>query len=158
MGATRDMLDLRILDLLQRDALLTADELAQRLPLSASAIARRIRRLRESGVIAEDVSVLSEQVGPFLSAVVQVQMDRHALAAVEALRRRLTASPHVQLFLDVSGTFDLLLLVTVRDMAAFNDFTDTMLGADPVVRRYETSFVKRRRKFSLALPLDTDSE
>lgn len=157
MGATRDMLDLRILDLLQRDALLTADELAQRLPLSASAIARRIRRLRESGVIAEDVSVLSEQVGPFLSAVVQVQMDRHALAAVEALRRRLVASPQVQLYLEISGTFDLMLLVTVRDMDAFNDFVDTMLGADPVVRRYETSFVKRRRKFSTALPLDVEA-
>lgn len=156
MGATRDTLDLRILDLLQRDALLTADELAQRLPLSASAIARRIRRLRESGVIAEDVSVLSEQVGPFLSAVVQVQMDRHALAAVEALRRRLVASPYVQLYLEISGTFDLMLLVTVRDMDAFNDFVDTMLGADPVVRRYETSFVKRRRKFSTALPLDVE--
>lgn len=157
MGATRDTLDLRILDLLQRDALLTADELAQRLPLSASAIARRIRRLRESGVIAEDVSVLSEQVGPFLSAVVQVQMDRHALAAVEALRRRLVASPYVQLYLEISGTFDLMLLVTVRDMDAFNDFVDTMLGADPVVRRYETSFVKRRRKFSTALPLDVEA-
>jgi DNA-binding Lrp family transcriptional regulator len=157
MSATRDMLDLRILDLLQRDALLTADELAQRLPLSASAIARRIRRLRESGVIAEDVSVLSEQVGPFLSAVVQVQLDRHALAAVEALRRRLVASPHVQLYLEISGTFDLMLLVTVRDMDAFNDFVDTMLGADPVVRRYETSFVKRRRKFSTALPLDVEA-
>lgn len=157
MGATRDMLDLRILDLLQRDALLTADELAQRLPLSASAIARRIRRLRESGVIAEDVSVLSEQVGPFLSAVVQVQMDRHALAAVEALRRRLVASPQVQLYLEISGTFDLMLVVTVRDMDAFNDFVDTMLAADPVVRRYETSFVKRRRKFSTALPLDVEA-
>lgn len=158
MGAVRDTLDLRILDLLQHDALLTADALAQLLPLSASAIARRIRRLRESGAITGDVAVLSEEVGPFLSAVVQVQMDRHALAAVEALRRRLAASPHVQLFLDVSGTFDLLLLVTVKDMAAFNDFTDTMLGADPVVRRYESSFVKRRRKFSLALPLDIDAE
>lgn len=157
MSATRDSLDLRILALLQHDALLTADALAQTLPLSASAIARRIRRLRESGAIVGDVAVLSEEVGPFLSAVVQVQMDRHALAAVEALRRRLTASPHVQLFLDISGAFDLLLLVTVKDMAAFNDFADTMLGADPVVRRYETSFVKRRRKFSLALPLGDDA-
>ena len=81
-------------------------------------------------------------------------MDRHALAAVEALKRRLAASPHVQLFLEVAGAFDLLLLVIVRDMDAFNEFTDTMLGADPVVRRYESNFVKRRRKFSLALPLD----
>jgi Lrp/AsnC family transcriptional regulator, leucine-responsive regulatory protein len=157
-GAVRDQLDLRILALLQENALFTADQLAQRLPLSASAIARRIRRLRERGAIAGDVAVLSDEVGSFLSAVVHVQMDRHALAAVEALRRRLAASPYVQLFLDVSGTFDLMLLVTVKDMDAFNGFCDAMLADDPVVRRYETSFVKRRRKFSLALPLDSEAD
>ena len=154
MTVNRDSLDLRILDLLQHDALLTADELAAKLPLSASAIARRVRRLRESGAILADVSVLSESIGSFLSAVVQVQMDRHSLAAVDALRRRLIASPNVQLLLDVSGTFDLMLLVTARDMEGFNDFCDAMLADDSVVRRYESSFVKRRRKFSHALPLD----
>lgn len=154
MGAAIDKLDLSILNLLQQDALMTAEAIALQVPLSPSAIARRVRRLRESGVIAADVAVLSEEAGPFLSAVVQVQMDRHALAAVEALRRRLIASPNVQLFLEVSGAFDLMLLVTVRDMDEYNAFTDAMLGDDPVVRRYESSFVKRRRKFSLALPLD----
>jgi DNA-binding Lrp family transcriptional regulator len=154
MGAAIDKLDLGILNLLQQNALMTAEAIALQVPLSPSAIARRVRRLRESGVIAADVAVLSEEAGPFLSAVVQVQMDRHALAAVEALRRRLIASPNVQLFLEVSGAFDLMLLVTVRDMDEYNAFTDAMLGDDPVVRRYESSFVKRRRKFSLALPLD----
>lgn len=155
MGAGRDTLDLRILDRLQANALLTADELAADLPLSPSAIARRIRRLRESGVIAGDVAVLSDAIGPFLSAFIHIQLDRHALAAVEALRRRLTASPHVQLFMEVSGAFDVVLLVTVADMEAFNAFADEVLAGDPVVRRYESSFVKKRRKFSLALPIQT---
>lgn len=154
MRAVRDKLDLQILELLQGNALLTADELAASLPLSASAIARRIRRLRETGVIAGDVAVLSEAVGPFLSAFVHIQLDRHALAAVEALRRRLTASPHVQLYMEITGAFDVVLLVTVADMEGFNTFADAELAGDPVVRRYETSFVKKRRKFSLALPLD----
>ncbi|NML07669.1 Lrp/AsnC family transcriptional regulator [Sphingomonas sp. G-3-2-10] len=158
MSATRDKMDLRILERLQVNALLTADELAAELPLSASAIARRIRKLRETGVIAGDVAVLSDSVGPFLSAFIHIQLDRHALAAVEALRRRLTASPHVQLYMEISGAFDLVLLVTVTGMEAFNEFADAQLAGDPVVRRYETSFVKRKRKFSLALPLETDSE
>jgi DNA-binding Lrp family transcriptional regulator len=158
MSAMRDTMDLRILERLQVNALLTADELAAELPLSASAIARRIRKLRETGVIAGDVAVLSDSVGPFLSAFIHIQLDRHALAAVEALRRRLTASPHVQLYMEISGAFDLVLLVTVTGMEAFNEFADAQLAGDPVVRRYETSFVKRKRKFSLALPLETDSE
>lgn len=158
MGVTRDAMDLRILERLQTNALLTADELAAELPLSSSAIARRIRKLRETGIIAGDVTVLSDAVGPFLSAFIHIQLDRHALAAVDALRRRLTASPHVQLYMEISGAFDLVLLVTVADMEAFNEFADAQLAGDPVVRRYETSFVKRKRKFSLALPLETDGE
>jgi len=156
MGAVRDSLDIRLLALLQGNALLTADELARELPLSPSAIARRIRRLRETGVIVADVAVVSDSVGPFLSALVHIQLDRHALAAVEALRRRLTASPHVQLYMEIAGAFDVVLLVTVADMDAFNAFADAELAGDPVVRRYETSFVKKKRKLSLALPLDSD--
>ena len=154
IGKSLDTLDLRLLGLLQANALLTADQLAESLPLSASAIARRVRRLRESGAIAAEVAVVSDAIGGFLSALIHVQLDRHALDQIAALRRRLTASANVQLHLEVSGTFDLVLLVTVADMDSFNEFTDTMLAGDRVVRRYETSFVKRRRKFSAALPLD----
>jgi Lrp/AsnC family transcriptional regulator, leucine-responsive regulatory protein len=157
VAVTLDTLDLRILDRLQRDALLTADALAEDLPLSASAIARRIRRLRDGGAIAGDVSVLADDIGRSLSALVHVQFDRHALSAIQALHRRLVASPQVQMVLEVAGTFDIVLLVTVADMDAFNAFTDTLLAADPVVRRYETSFVKRRRKFTTARPLAAEA-
>ncbi|MBB4837584.1 DNA-binding Lrp family transcriptional regulator [Sphingomonas kyeonggiensis] len=150
---TNDDMDLRILALLQEDALMTADLLAEKLPLSPSAIARRIRRMRADGTIAADVSIVSEEVGPFLSALVHVQFDRHSLDALQGLQRRLIASPHVQLVAEVTGSFDLVLVVSARDMDAFNALVDSLLGNDPVVRRYETSFFKRRRKFTPALPL-----
>lgn len=150
---TTDELDLRILELLQQDALMTADALAERLPLSPSAIARRIRRMRADGTIAADMAVVSEEVGPFLSALVQIQLDRHSLDALQAFHRRLAACPNVQLQLEVTGAFDVALLVTARDMESFNALVDSLLGREPVVRRYESSFVKRRRKFTTALPL-----
>ena len=148
-----DEIDIRILELLQRDALLTADALAERLPLSASAITRRVRRMRADGTIAGDVSIVSDGAGKFLSALVLVQLDRHSTDAIDALRRRLLANLHVQMLLDVSGAFDLVLLIVARDMDAYNAIADSLLEDDPVVRRFETSFVKKRRKFSAALPL-----
>lgn len=150
---TNDDMDLRILALLQQDALITADSLAERLPLSPSAIARRVRRMRGDGTVTADVAVVAEEVGPFLSALVHVQFDRHSLDAVQHFQRRLLASPHVQMVLEITGSFDLVLLVSARDMESFNALVDSLLGGDPVVRRYETSFVKRRRKFTPALPL-----
>lgn len=155
MRKTLDKLDLRVLACLQEDNLQTADQLAQKVGRSPSAIARRVRRLRASGAIAADVSLLSEEAaGHPLFAIVQVQLERHAPQAADLLRRRLVASPNVQLSLDVSGAFDILLLVVAADMDAYNAFAESHLAEHPAVRRFETSFVKRRAKASLAIPLE----
>ena len=154
LGKSLDALDIRLLDCLQQDNLLTADALAERVGLSPSAIARRLRRLRKTGAIAADVAIVSDEAaGNPLFMLVQVQLERHALPDVAALRRRLAACANVQLLLDVSGTIDIVLLVVARDLDAFNAFADEMLASDRAVRRYETSLVKSRRKTSLAMPL-----
>ncbi|MCU0891591.1 MAG: Lrp/AsnC family transcriptional regulator [Sandarakinorhabdus sp.] len=150
-----DEFDRQLLALLQEDGLATAEQLAGQVPLSPSAIARRVRRLRADGVIAATRAVLSEQVaGRRLRALVMVQLHDHAPAAgLAALRQRLMARAEVQMCLEVSGQHDLVLLVSVADMPAFNAFADAELAGDPVVRRYETSFVKKALKHTTAVPL-----
>ena len=149
-----DRYDRELLHWLQRDVLRTAEDLSRDVALSPSAITRRVRRMREDGTIVADVSIVSDRVGSFLSALVDIQLDRHALPHVDALLRRLDATPQVQTILEVSGAFDLTLMVVVADMAEYNRFADAMLANDPVIRRYETRFVKKRRKWSAARPLD----
>jgi Lrp/AsnC family leucine-responsive transcriptional regulator len=150
-----DALDLNLLACLQEDNQLTADLLAEKVGRSPSAVARRLRRLRSTGAIAADVALVSEQaVGHPLSAIIHIQLERHALNEVEGFKRQLVACENVQFCLEISGAFDILLLVVVPDMTAFNDFADDLLAGQRGVRRYETSFVKRRLKASLALPLD----
>ena len=155
MRNTLDPLDLKLLDCLQHDNQLKADALAEHIGLSSSAVARRLRQLRVNKVITADVSVVSEQaLGKPLSAIVHIQLERHALTEVAAFRRQLAASDNVQFCLEISGTFDILILVVVAGMEAFNSFADDVLAGQRAVRRYETSFVKRRLKASLALPLE----
>jgi len=155
MRHSLDALDHRLLAAMQENNLLTADQLAERVGRSPSAIARRLRRLRESGAIAADISVLSDvAAGHPLSAIVHIQLERHAPQEGDRLRRRLVASPNVQLLLDIAGTFDILALVVARDMAAYNEFADATLAEHPAVRRFETSFVKKRVKATLAFPID----
>ena len=151
-----DPYDLALLARLQKDALQTADELAEHVPLSASAIARRVRRMRDDGTIRANVAEVSEKIRPFLSALVDIQLDRHALPDLEKLLRKLTGDPHVQALMEVTGGADLVLLVVVRDMEAYNRFADEILAGDPIVRRYETRFIKKRRKYSTALPIIPD--
>ena len=154
MARRLDGLDRKLLACLQSDNLQTAERLADQVGRSPSAVARRLRRLRASGAVAADIALVSEEAAGFpLSAIIQVQLERHAPQEGDRLRRRLTASANVQLCLDISGAFDILLLVVAADMETFNSFTADQLEGPPV-RRFETSFVKRRVKASLAVPLE----
>ena len=90
-----------------------------------------------------------------LRALVSLQLHDHAPAAGLAdLKARLQALDEVQLCLEVSGSDDMVLLVACRDMAEFNAFADAELAASPVVRRYETSFVKKEVKNRPMIRLD----
>jgi Lrp/AsnC family leucine-responsive transcriptional regulator len=149
-----DRLDLQILGALQDDNQTSAHALADRIPLSPSAILRRIRNYRASGVITADVSVLEPTLlGERISVLFLIQLERHAPPTISGFRNTLLAAPQVQVCLEVSGIYDIACLATFRNMDEFNAFADTHIAGDPVVRRYEASFVKRRMKMSTAIPL-----
>lgn len=148
-----DHLDRALLVCLQQDNLQTADRLAGQVGRSSSAVARRVRRLRAEGAIVAETAVLSDAAaGHPLTAVIHVQLERHVAHEGNLLRQRLVAHPQVQLCLDVAGTFDIVLLVVAANMDVFNAFTLALLE-QPMVRRFETSFVKKRHKATLAVPL-----
>jgi Lrp/AsnC family transcriptional regulator, leucine-responsive regulatory protein len=151
-----DSFDLQLLNQLQADADRTAEQLAEVVALSPSAIARRIRRLREGGAIARTIALPSAEIADRrLRAIIRLQLHEHEQAAELAeLRDRLKARDEVQLCLEVAGADDLVLLVACRDMSAFNDFADAELAASPIVRRYETSFVKKEIKNRPMIRLD----
>jgi Lrp/AsnC family leucine-responsive transcriptional regulator len=143
-----DSFDLKLLNELQANADRTAEQLAEVVALSPSAIARRIRRLRDSGAIARTVALVSSEiVDRRLRAIIRVQLHEHEQAAeFTEFRNRLKERDEVQLCLEVSGGDDMVLLVACRDMAEFNAFADAELAANSMVRRYETSFVKKEIK------------
>lgn len=149
-----DAYDRALLSLLQDDALLTAEELSKKVALSPSAIARRVRRLRDRRIIVADHAVVTDRIGPFVTAMVDVQLAHHGLAQIEPLLQKLSAMDEVQVIMDVAGSVDLTLIVAVRDLDAFNAFADETLAGDPAVQRYETRLIKRRRKFTTAWPIE----
>ena len=151
-----DSFDLKLLNAMQQDADRTAEELAEIIALSPSAIARRLRRLRELRAIERTVALLSQELsGKRLKALVGLQLHDHAPAAgLAELKARLQSLDEVQLCLEVSGSDDMVLLVACRDMAEFNSFADAELAGSSVVRRYETSFVKKEVKNRPMIRLD----
>jgi Lrp/AsnC family leucine-responsive transcriptional regulator len=156
MNRKLDRFDIALLNLLQADNLATAETLARDVALSASAIARRVRSLREDGLIAADMALLAPALtADRLRAIVHVQVHEHAEEkGIAGLRARLAGAGEVQLLLNIAGAFDLLVLVVTRSMADFNAFADAYFAADPAVRRYETSFVKSEIKNRPTVTLD----
>jgi Lrp/AsnC family transcriptional regulator, leucine-responsive regulatory protein len=145
-----DRFDIALLNLVQRDDGQTADALAEEVPLSPSAIARRLRRLRAEGVIARTIALLSPRmVDRRLRALVLIQLSEHAdLKGKDALEKRLVASPSVQFCYEIAGPHDIVALFDCESMSAFNGAADELLASSPTVRRYETHFVKREVKFA----------
>jgi Lrp/AsnC family leucine-responsive transcriptional regulator len=147
--AMLDRFDLALLNLVQRDDSRTADSLAADVPLSSSAIARRLRRLRSQGWIARTIALLSPKLtGRRLRAVVLVQLSEHAdRAGKQALVDRIARTTEVQFCYEIAGPYDLVLLFDCADMDEFTEIAEAVLVSNPTVRRYETSFVKRELKF-----------
>ena len=152
-----DRFDIALLNIVQADDSLTAEKFARDVPLSPSAIARRLRRLRADGWISRTIALLSRRLTDRrLRAVVLVQLSEHAnQAGKSALLKRIDAAPQVQFCYELAGANDLLLMFDCSDMAEFNEVAESVLVADPTVRRYETSFVKRELKFEPFVELTT---
>ncbi len=150
MAPVPDEFDLALLNLVQGDDSQTADQLAAQVPLSPSAIARRLRRLRSDGWIARTVALLSPRLKRGrLRAVVLVQLSQHAdHRGKQALLDRIGRTNKIQFCYEIAGTYDLVLLFDCSDMDEFTDTAESVLVSDPTVRRYETSFVKRELKFA----------
>ena len=145
-----DRFDIALLNLVQRDDGQTAESIAEKVPLSPSAIARRLRRLRSVGIIVRTIALLSPRlIERRLRAIVLIQLSEHAdLKGKNALEKRLLEAPCVQFCYEIAGPHDIIALFDCESMAAFNELADMLLASSPTVRRYETHFVKREVKFA----------
>lgn len=161
MSLRLDKLDIATLNLLQINNLATAEQLSGTLPLSPSAITRRIRRLRYEGAIERDVSILSPDFFERrLRVLIHVQLRDHGdVPALRKLWSELAASSEVQSCFEVTGGFDLAVIVVTRDVAELNQITETLLVANAAVLRFEMSFIKREIKNVTSLRLgEEDAE
>ncbi|WP_370946138.1 Lrp/AsnC family transcriptional regulator [Amycolatopsis sp. cg5] len=150
-----DRLDRAILSLLQTDARIIAETIGAKVGLSAAAVQRRIKRLRESGVIEREVAVLDPAaLGMPMTFIVTVEMERERLEVLDAFRKQVQAEEHVQQCYYVTGSADFVLVVTCRDMSEFEAFTHRMFFNNGEVRHFTTSVAMERVKVGLTLPLD----
>ncbi len=154
-----DAIDHHLLALLQADASLTNQALAEQVGVSPPTALRRVRRLMDSGLIERTVAVLSPAhlqaaTGqPQLQAVLEVTLDAQDANALEAFERQAVADDMVQQCYRVASGPDFVLVANVGDMAGYQALVQRLLTAAANVRNVRALFVVKRSKFSAALPL-----
>jgi Lrp/AsnC family leucine-responsive transcriptional regulator len=115
-----DKTDRRILDVLQRDGRISVTDLAERVGLSPTPCARRVRQLEETGLIQGYAAIVDpKRAGQTIQAIVQIKLEQHSDEIVERFRRTLIDRPEVLACYTMTGEMDFLLHVAgVRDVTS----------------------------------------
>ena len=157
MNQALDDLDIRILSILQRDGRISNADLARQISLSQPATHARLRRLEERGYIDRYVALLDrEQAGYDMLCFVRVSLEQHQIQHVERFRAAVMEMPEVMECHFVTGDFDYLLKVVVRNRKDLERFVLHRLTSIPGVARIYTSLVLSAVKSTTALPLESD--
>ena len=153
-----DAIDLALLDQLQTDASLNNQDLARRVHVSPPTCLRRVKRLRDAGLIERDVAILDTNrlaplLGHGLQAIVEITLDRQGSEEQEAFEARVVGDDAVQQCYRVSPGPDFILVVYAQDMPAYLALAQRLFTSDANVRNVKSFFSVRRAKFEPRIPL-----
>lgn len=149
-----DHLDLKLLALLQDNARTPVQELANQIGASTASVQRRLKVLREGGVIQKEVAVLDQKkLGFGVTAVVSVELERDRLDQITAFKRKARQDRQVTNFYCIAGEADFLMIVVAKDIGDYEAFTHRFFFADKNVRKFRTSIVVSTEKATLELPI-----
>ena len=149
-----DTFDKQLLQLLQQNNRMTAQEMGEMVGLSASAVQRRIARLREEKVIEADVSIISPVVaGVGVTCVVDIVLEEGHSRALEKFKSAMQQCREVMQCYYVTGTYDFVIIVNTRDMQEYEAFTNKWLVNNPQLKHFYTHVVMDRVKVGYSIPV-----
>lgn len=145
--------DWKLLELLQQDARLSNQEMAERVGMSASSCWRRVKALEEAGVIrAYRAEVDAAKAGLGFHAILHITMMRHSREVVDRFTAEVLRHDEVMECFATTGSMDYHLRVLCRDLDAFNEFMERTLFRLDGIAQVQTHLVLRQVKMRNAVP------
>ncbi|QPF90753.1 Lrp/AsnC family transcriptional regulator [Bradyrhizobium commune] len=155
MAVEYDRLDARIMTLVQSNNRLTSDEIGERVGLSATAVQRRLKKLRDSRIIEADVSIVSPKaVGRPVSMLVLVSLERERADIIDRFKQALRANAEVMSGYYVTGEADFVIIVTATDMEGYEQFTRRFFYENPDIKGFKTLVIMDRVKVGFTIPIE----
>jgi Lrp/AsnC family leucine-responsive transcriptional regulator len=150
-----DATDRAILRLLQDDGRISNVELAKAVGLSPAAMHARVRRLEADGTIARYAAVLEPETAGFdLTCFVSIAMQLHSYERVAQVREQIAAMPEVLECHHITGEYDYLLKVVLRNRRDLQRFIIERITPLPGIARIQTSLALAVVKSTTALPIE----
>ncbi|WP_266172039.1 Lrp/AsnC family transcriptional regulator [Dyella subtropica] len=155
MPTDLDKFDRKILAIVQTDARRSAELIGADIGLSASAVQRRMARLREEGVITAEVAVVDpKRVGRPLTLIVDVEVERERPELLASLKQWIATEPAIQEAWYVTGEGDYVLIITARDVEDYDALMQKLVAENANVRRFQTRVALGTLKRGLLVPVD----
>ncbi|NEU96320.1 Lrp/AsnC family transcriptional regulator [Bradyrhizobium uaiense] len=151
-----DLLDARLLDLVQRNNRLSSEALGEKVGLSASGVQRRLKRLRSRRVIEADVSIVSPKaIGRNVTMLVLISFERSRADVLDRFKRAVCKMSEVMSGFYVAGQAEFVLLVTAHSMEDYEEFTRRLVHDTPDIKRVDTMVVLDRFKAGFTVPMSS---
>lgn len=149
-----DRIDRKILVTLQKNNRIPNQELAELVGLSPPACLKRVKRLRRERAIVGDVSIInSELADTTMTLIVSVEMERDRTDIYQLFRKSILKATEVTQCYQISGSYDFMLVVKVKDLQGYEGFVERVLRTDLNIRKFHSSVSLRTVKFNNGIEL-----
>ncbi|MDO9420358.1 MAG: Lrp/AsnC family transcriptional regulator [Herminiimonas sp.] len=152
---TLDKVDRKLLNMLQKDNQTPTRTLADAVHISQPTCLRRIRDMREAGIIGADVAMIDPfALGYGMLAFLEVSLENQADERMQEFEKRMNKESEVMQCYFVSGDYDYFLVVHVVDMDAYYQFVRRAISGSGNVRHFQSRFPMKRAKFDTRIAFD----
>jgi Lrp/AsnC family transcriptional regulator, leucine-responsive regulatory protein len=143
-----DNIDRKILNILQENNQITNLELAEKVNISPPPCFRRVKRLREAGIISKDVSLVDPfKIGENLIVFVNITLEKQREDLLMHFERKMLEHHEIKQCYFISGDTDYFLIIQVRDMNHYNEFARKIFAKEANIKIFRSSFCLNRVKY-----------
>ena len=144
----------KILNQLQQNNRITAEELGNMVGLSTSAVQRRLQRLRQEKIIEADISIISPAaVGFGITCVVDITLHLGNSEVIDGYKELMNGCAEVMQCYYVTGTYDFVVIINTKDMKHYEEFSKKYFMDNPSVKQFYTHVVMDKVKSGYSVNL-----
>ncbi len=154
MAQQIDQFDRQILEIVQQNCQLKAEAIADVVGLSASAVQRRLKRMRQDGIIVSEVAIIDRKISTNpMTFIAGMEIERENYDALSRFRVWAEKQDHIQQVYYVTGQVDLIAIITAQDVGQYDEIAAQIMSQNPQIKRIHTNVVLKDVKFGTFLPV-----